>query len=320
MNSEYSIVKLTEDKFDILIPLMKDCFGLDLNIKYFEWKFKNNPAGFVEGYYALHSSGEVAAYYGVIPENYYINGEKTLIYQSCDTMTHSNHRRKGLFQKLANHCYDDLRSNDKLFVIGFGGGQSTPGFIKFGWLEIFKIRYYFYPRAFKFFQRLKHNFVDAIDNYEEIEHLTILSNSNSIIHSNKSSKIYKWRCSNPLHEYKTVAVKGDNNAYSSYLTYYEENDKIVLFDFFISDKNSGSHLFNFIKSKLTSMHKGIISFVQENSKWSNTLKGFSFIANPFNKGPLHEKVPFIFLASNDKMNLFKDEKKWQINSFDHDAL
>lgn len=320
MSSEYSIFKLSENEFDILIPLMKDCFGMNVNINYFEWKFKNNPAGFVEGHYAQHQSGEIAAHYGVIPEHYYVNMEKTTTHQSCDTMTHSNHRRKGLFQQLAMHCYKQLKDSHKLFVIGFGGGQSTPGFIKFGWQEIFKMRYYFYNRQLKYLQTLKHVGVDEIKIYETIEHITKLSNSNSYIYSDKSAKIYKWRVSNPLHEYKTIAIKGDSNSYESYLTYYEEKDKIILFDFYISNKVLGRNLFNFLKSKLTPNHKGIISFVQENSIWSNTLKSFGFLSNPFSRGPLNERVPFIFYASEDQMNLFKDEKKWQINSFEHDAI
>ncbi len=320
MSSEYSIFKLSENEFDILIPLMKDCFGMNVNINYFEWKFKNNPAGFVEGYYAKHQSGEIAAYYGVIPEHYYINEEKITIYQSCDTMTHSNHRRKGLFQQLAMHCYEHLKDRQKLFIIGFGGGQSTPGFIKFGWQEIFKMRYYFYPRQFKFLQSLKYAEIDEIMNYEDIEHITKLSNSNSQIYSDKSAKIYKWRVSNPLNEYKTIAIKGSSNNYESYLTYYEKNDKIILFDFYISNEILGRNLFNFLKSKLTPNHKGIISFVQENSIWSNTLKSFLFLANPFSFGPLNERVPFIFYALKAQMDLFNDEKKWKINSFEHDAI
>lgn len=321
MNSEYSILKLEENQFDILIPLMKDCFGMDVNIGYFEWKFKSNPAGFVEGFYAIHSSGEVAAYYGVIPEIYVMNGVRTVIYQSCDTMTHSNHRRRGLFQKLATHCFDYLRDNNKLFIIGFGGGQSTPGFIKFGWQEIFKVRYYFYPRLFKFFQPLSNQGIYFIEDYKEIEHLTIKSNASALIYSEKSSVNYKWRVSNPLNEYKTIAFKvNNNNSYTSYLTYYEKIDKVILFDFYFNDKVAGRNLINFLKRRLKPNQKGIISFVQENSQSSEIMKSFGFLSNPFNKGPLHEKVPFIIFGSNDQMNVFGSKEKWQINSYDHDSL
>ena len=50
--NEYLIHKLKTEDFELLLPLMQDSFGMEVNVKYFEWKFKNNPAGFVEGYIA----------------------------------------------------------------------------------------------------------------------------------------------------------------------------------------------------------------------------------------------------------------------------
>lgn len=320
MNSDYSIYKLKENDFKILIPLMQDCFGMEVNINYFEWKFKDNPAGFVEGYYAKHTNGEIAAYYGVIPQSYSIQGHKRIIYQSCDTMTHSNHRRQGLFKKLALHCYDSLKNEDKLFVIGFGGGQSTPGFIKFGWKEVFKTRNYFYPVQFKYLQFLNFKEVDEITDYKKIDTLLTLSNSNANIHSIKTVDYFKWRVSNPLYNYKTVATKVGSKEYDSYITYYEYEKKLFVFDFHIDNPISGKNLFNFLKSKLNSTHKGIITFVQEESVYSNTIKKYGFVANPFKRGPLHETVPFIFYATQEEMTLLNDSQNWQINSYDHDAL
>ena len=96
--SDYKFEKLDSTRFDVLIPLMQDCFGMETSVDYFKWKFMENPAGHFVGFIATHEeTGEVAAYYGVIPEDYLIKGEHRKIYQSCDTMTHSRHRRKGLF-------------------------------------------------------------------------------------------------------------------------------------------------------------------------------------------------------------------------------
>jgi hypothetical protein len=146
--NEYTIKKVEAADFNLLIPLMQNCFGMNVDIDYFRWKYIDNPAGQFLGFIAVDSKGEVGAYYGVIPELYAIHGEEKKIYQSCDTMTHSAHRRKGLFQMLAKHCYNYLAERNELFVIGFGGGQSTPGFLKFGWKHIFDIHYYFYLRSF----------------------------------------------------------------------------------------------------------------------------------------------------------------------------
>ena len=96
--SEYTISKLDPENFQVLLPLMKDCFGMDVNIDYFKWKFLENPAGPFIGFTAVcNKTDEVVAYFGFIPESYKMDGIDKIIFQAHDLMTHSNHRRKGLF-------------------------------------------------------------------------------------------------------------------------------------------------------------------------------------------------------------------------------
>jgi hypothetical protein len=319
MKNEYSIIKLEECNFEVLIPLMQNCFGMDVEINYFEWKFKNNPAGFAFGFYAQHENGEIAAYYGVIPEIYYFDGVKKTIYQSCDTMTHSNHRRKGLFQKLALHCYQKLEEQNLLFIIGFGGGQSTPGFLKFGWYELFKMRYYFYPKFFKSKKKINFMNIEEIQDFTKIENLLQKSNKPSKIHSEKNSKTYCWRVSNPLHEYKTIAYFQEG-VYNSFLTYYVEEDKLIIFDFYFLNTTSGKQLLNFVKSKLNDGHKGIISFQKELSENAKILTRHGFLYNPFKFGPLNIRTPFIIYSDKASILKYNNQDYWNISSFDHDSL
>jgi len=294
---------------------------MDVNIEYFEWKFVKNPAGFVEGYIAVSDEGEIAAYYGVIPEIYIINGKPTTIYQSCDTMTHSKHRRKGLFQKLALHCYECLKNENKLFVIGFGGGQSTPGFLKFGWIHVFNMKYYFFPKVFSFLKKPLNEKIKTLEDFSSIEDIILKSNSFTPIHSYKTLEIFKWRLSNPIYKYKVLAYQTENFVYSSYLCYYINNDKIILFDFSFANIKEGKAMIGQLKNEfLKTKCKAILTFLQENSVYSKTLKKMGFISNPFSKGPLSIKVPFIFYSDNEHLLEFNDKNKWLINSFDHDAM
>lgn len=319
--SDYTIQKLKNDEFHLLIPLMKDCFGMQVNIQYFEWKFIHNPAGFVEGFIAVSSGGEVAAYYGVIPEIYIINGKKTTIYQSCDTMTHSNHRRKGLFQKLALHCFEHLTNENRLFVIGFGGGQSTPGFLKFGWVQVFKMRTYFYPRILALLPFSINKNIEQINDYALIEDLIIKSNGTPVIHAHKTLESFTWRLSNPLYDYKVIAYKTIEGKYTSYVCYYVTGNKLFLFDFYF-ENNKGSHaLIGYLKKSVSkNKYKGIISFLQEDSSYSQLLKKAGFMSNPFEKGPLSEKVPFIFYTNSADMGKYNNKNCWNVNAFDHDAM
>jgi hypothetical protein len=322
--TNYTIRKLGNDEFDLLVPLMKDCFGMDVGVNYFDWKFKRNPSGPVIGFIAISAEGEVAAYYGVIPEQYVLSGEITTIYQSCDTMTHTRHRRRGLFEKLAVHCYEYLRNEGKLFVIGFGGDHSTPGLLKFGWKKSFDARYYFIPRFFLWLHSTyDRNHITEIADYSKIEKLVQKSNQNAEYHSHKTLEIFKWRLSNPLNKYKVVAYKTNKEdiEYSSYLVYYFGENKIVLFDFYFQDDDACKTLLAYLEKQLQhSDMRGIIAFCQEKSEYSEILRKNNFIINPFANGPLSSKRPFTFYTTGQEMDKYNDASKWLINSFDHDAM
>ncbi len=301
--------------------MFKNCFDSDLNIEYFKWKFLNNPAGEFLGFIAVTELGEVASYYGVIPERYIIHGQSKLIYQSCDTMTHSSHRRRGLFQKLALHCYKYLQEKNELFLIGFSGEKSTPGFLKMGWKNLFLIVNYFYPAIFTIFSSYQQDAdVHEILNYREIEYLIIKSNKNSIIHSEKTIDSFTWRLANPNHSYRVLAINV-NGLYNSYLVYYIERDKIILFDFYFESKNHAKKLMNKLKIILKERKlKGVVSFCQENSSFADWLRHLGFFYNPFSWGFLSDKACFILYSDSNLINKYKNPDNWSINSYDHDAL
>ncbi len=321
--SDYNIEKIGPERFDILVPLMKDCFGMDVNINYFEWKYTANPAGDFIGFIAVQKdTGEIGAYYGVIPQKFFIEGKEKTIYQSCDTMTHSKHRRKGLFQKLALECYSYLRAQNNLFVIGFGGAQSTPGFIKFGWKHVFNFKYYFKPypvcllsvfRSYK-----KECFTE--DDFSGIENFCNSLPYPAAIHSNRNVMHIKWRTQNPNYQYKLISFRSKDTV-EGYLIYYIQQNKIILFDFKFSTAQSRKALFWYIAQKTVSnKFKGIVAFCQEDGINAGYLKAGGYWANPFKKGPLSEKTPFIFYADEENLHKYANSKSWEVTAYDHDAL
>ena len=328
---EYSVHQLKPEDFDILIPLMKDCFGMSVNVEYFRWKFLQNPAGPVIGFYALSDTGECAAYYGAIAENYILNGQARKIYQSCDTMTHSKHRRKGLFQKLATTCYDYLEKQDALFIIGFGGGQSTPGFLKFGWRHAFDAFFHLKPKFICWPQiglyQISHLFskgryqVEELAGPEPILDLIQQSNSRTTIALDKSLAFIQWKLKNPLHAVKIIAVKKDGN-YVAYAMYHIDANKIMLLDAFCkSNSGSADSLFNGLNRIVVGNGLGgIVTFAQRQTAFSKLLLSNGFMINTFNFGPLHEHLPFIFYASKTEMDTYNYPQHWSITALDHDAF
>lgn len=318
----YDIRRIGADDFDLLIPLMKDCFGMDADIEYFRWKYVNNPAGSFIGFIAVDTfTKEVGGYYGVIPQMFELAGKQTTIYQSCDTMTHSSHRRRGLFRKLALRGYQELRDEGKFFVIGFGGGQSTPGFLKFGWKRLFDYRYYFLPAILC-------RFTAKVDrqNFTLRTAEKALASGLSMLRPERTAKAtalrtpeqVKWRLSNPYHKYLVLQCKGDD---SSYITFYVDKDKLVLFDWLFAEAASGKKMMQFLRNEVSAKgFKGIISFCQENGADAKQLKGLGFINNPFSSGPLSERVPFIVFSDEAKMEEFSTPKDWWVTTYDHDSL
>jgi hypothetical protein len=318
----YTIHRLEQETFEVLIPLMQDCFGMDVDLSYFKWKYIDNPDGFVRGYYATSENKEVAAYYGVIPQTINFFGETKLIYQSCDTMTHSRHRRKGLFQRLAKHCYTELEKENQLFVIGFGGSESTPGFLKFGWEHLFDCRNYFYPTFFSFLSRTDKKYTIqelSLSKLDQIEHL-IKPKENSSVETMRSSEKFAWRLKNPLRNYQILTLS--TNKITSYIIYYVDQDKIHLFDYNFCNQLEGRQIIKFLltKEKRQRVITGILAFCQEGGRWSRLLQKNGFISNPFSKGPLAFRTPFIIFTGSKQLERVKNVHCWNISPFDHDSI
>lgn len=324
--SNYKFKKLNPNQFDLLIPLMLDSFGMKANIDYFKWKFIDNPAGDFIGFIAVdEETNETAAYYGVIPEDYVIGSEKRTIYQSCDTMTHSRHRRKGLFKTLAIKCYEYLEEKNELFVIGFGGGQSTPGFLKFGWKHIFDFRNLFVPNILCYSTLLKKfpddNFEIITDTYRLKRLFEDEQKNLSKIHSLRNAANVKWRYDNPLVKYKILAYKKDlTSDIEGFISYYVSKNKLFIFDFVFLNSNSRKALiYNLKKQVIKEKLSGIVAFCKENSHPELELRRSGFLSNPFKKGPLNQKTPFIFYTDKKTMNEFENPDFWSIKSYDHDS-
>jgi GNAT superfamily N-acetyltransferase len=133
--SSYRFEKISRDHLDDLAFLFKDAFGREIDRDYVNKKQDTSAFGpsFV-GYIAYSETNEPAAFYGVFPCLVIFNDQKYLVAQSGDTMTHSNHRGKGLFTQLALKTYEYCREAGVHLVFGFPNENSYPGFVKnLGW-------------------------------------------------------------------------------------------------------------------------------------------------------------------------------------------
>lgn len=142
--SAYSFDRLSDLNLKDLIPLFKNVFNKNYSEQYLINKYNTEVFGPKHiGYIAYDENNNHAAYYGVFPVLIEYKGKTILAVQSGDTMTHPDHRGKGLFIKLSLKTYELAKKHGIKFVFGFPTKNSYPGFVnKLNWTHEENIKRY----------------------------------------------------------------------------------------------------------------------------------------------------------------------------------
>ena len=144
MSEEYRFERISEERLGDFVALAKNAFGISYSIEQCRDIFGMGAWGkkYV-GFLAYNTqTGEPAAFYGIYPCVAEIDGRQVLVAQSGHTMTHTGHRKKGLFYRLAGETFDLARQEGVAFVFGFPNASSYPGFMKLGWTHDGEMRSY----------------------------------------------------------------------------------------------------------------------------------------------------------------------------------
>lgn len=128
--SNYTFAKLNCENLKHLYTLFEAVYHKSAPKQYFDQKYNTSYTGAEYiGFLAFQNELPVA-YYGVIPTLVSLNQQTILAAQSCDTMTHPAHQKKGLFITLAKQTFELAKSKGIHFVFGFPNQNSYPGFIQ----------------------------------------------------------------------------------------------------------------------------------------------------------------------------------------------
>lgn len=139
MNTEpnkYVIKQLLFDDGDISLQKVVDLQNIVYEYKHtfsvagFRRWYLKNPMGPVVSFNAFYED-ELVAHYACVPYKMIINGRVVLGLFDMATVTHPNHRGKGLFKKLAQTTYDYAKQNGFEFVLGVANANSFPGYMKY---------------------------------------------------------------------------------------------------------------------------------------------------------------------------------------------
>lgn len=133
---EYEIKQLKFDDGDISLNHLVSLQNIvyegkhSFNIEGFKRWYVDNPMGRVISFNAFYND-EFVAHYACIPIKMMIEDRVVLGLLDMATVTHPNHRGKGLFKKLARITYDYAKENGFEFVIGVANANSFPGYMKY---------------------------------------------------------------------------------------------------------------------------------------------------------------------------------------------
>lgn len=92
--------------------------------------YLNNPMGKVISFNAFYGD-ELVAHYACSPYKMLIEGREVLGLFDLATVTHPDHRGKGLFKLLAKSTFDYAKQQGFEFVLGVANANSFPGYMKY---------------------------------------------------------------------------------------------------------------------------------------------------------------------------------------------
>lgn len=127
---EYQIERLEKSRFGDLTALYKAVYGRAISENFFPRKYYTAYTRHENLGYIAYKGSIAVAFYGVIPTLIEYEKKTVSAAQSADTMTHPDHRKKGLFAHLARLTYDLCQESGIKFVFGFPNQNSYHGLSK----------------------------------------------------------------------------------------------------------------------------------------------------------------------------------------------
>jgi GNAT superfamily N-acetyltransferase len=127
--SEIQLRELKPDDLELVRSLYHATKDRLRPIDYDRWRLYGTPWG--DSPAAIAVDGDVCAgLYIIWPVTLRLGSEDVLGAQSMDTMTHPDHRGRGLFTRLAEECFSIAERRGFEVVYGFPNENSYPGFVR----------------------------------------------------------------------------------------------------------------------------------------------------------------------------------------------
>ena len=164
---EIKVIK-HEDEIEQLVELFRLSFGRKVSEKFWEWKYINNPsASSLPGVIVACDGGEIVGARPFLPTELWVNNERILAAQHCDTMVHPEFRNQGLFNRMGEYALPYLKEHDYVLSYGFPGPMSRVGFLRQGYRVVVPTEIMFRPINYQqiFSKKLKRDRLGKVLGY-----------------------------------------------------------------------------------------------------------------------------------------------------------
>lgn len=327
---DFEIKKIGANEAEKISHLYRLSFGRERDPAFFRWKYFENPAGDALCMAAFHGA-EVLGSCVMIPEDFFVFGDKLKIYKCCDLMVSPWHRKKGISTSMVSSLVENLRQNGPLFLYTLCGKNATGGFLRNRWSMLDGVGYYFLHKC-QF--RVKRLFSDPGRLYEKgilrkIDSIADLCKNynfdidRSKIHNARSRRYLEWRLGNPHYSY---AITGyfEAGAMAGYVICNDSagsNTYIIDLQAYKNDPRVIGALLTGVESAAYSSGKRMVmALAVKKTVFQRRLRRNMYFNNPFHKGPLSSLLDFNILIDNVHPSRAREQANWDLLSLNYDDI
>jgi hypothetical protein len=314
------------ESFERLIEPFQACFKIEVGADYFKWKYVDNPAGKVLAYEAL-AGDTVAAFFGVIPEEYIVDGTVRTIYQGVDAFTHPDHQRRGLFGKVVQATHRRvLAKTGRLEIFIFPGIQAYPGFVnKLGYRAVQEIRCLFTHSALfaarRGWSRIPKLDFEVIGRPDSDLRRFLSMSTGSRIRKHYTPAVFEWRVfKHPTQAYTVLAIR-ERESTIGYCVYRFDAPRTCCIEWlrFADEQLYEGYTPAVIRYLLrTTQKRYVYTWLPTRDIVRAGYEAAGMVCNPFSVGPFADRFQFIVYSDESVDNTWLSPASYDLHPLAHD--
>lgn len=124
-----------------IVELLQSVFPEEMSsvdVKWWEWIYKNNPSG-DPVIWVAENGDKIIGHRAYIPAKVKLGSKTVIAGQAINTATAAEYRRRGIFSELISESLIEANERGWAFIYNFPNEYSYPGYLKAGWDNVCKI-------------------------------------------------------------------------------------------------------------------------------------------------------------------------------------